>query len=382
MRPTWTARTYEQLQYAGDTRIQILTTYCLTHDHRLPRQALRAFHASGHTSGINESRYPSRVTQVIPPFSLWWIGMVHDYLLWRDDEAFVRELMPGVRAVIDFYLSFRNADGLIEAPNGWNFMDWVPSWTWGLPPDADKGVSGLINWHFVYALGLAEQLEIFLDDSRAMTCYDAAERLVGACTEAFWDDERGLMADDLTHQHFSEHTQCMALLSRQIDDQSKRDRIAEGLLADPNLERTTISFTHYLFETYRVLGRMDKLFERLGLWFELEKLGFKTTLEMPEPSRSDCHAWATHPIYHAFATILGIRPASPGFATVRIEPQLGPLTHATGSLPHPKGFIKADLRVADGVLRGGIELPDGVTGTLKHGAVTLELRAGRQELPS
>ena len=89
------------------------------------------------------------MTQVIPPFSLWWIGMVHDYSLWRDDEAFVRSLMPGVRAMIDFYLSFLNDDGLIEGPNGWNFMDWVPAWDWGLPPDADKGVSGLVNWQFV-----------------------------------------------------------------------------------------------------------------------------------------------------------------------------------------------------------------------------------------
>lgn len=372
---------YEQLQYAGDTRIQVLTTYCLTRDDRLVRQALRAFDASRHVSGVTESRYPSRVTQVIPPFSLWWIGMVHDYMLWRGDDGLVRELMPGVRAVIDFYLSFANSDGLIEAPNGWNFMDWVPAWTWGLPPDADKGVSGLINWHFVYALNLAAELEESLGEiEMAARARRLASEFAARVSAAFWRDDRGLFADDLSKRHFSEHTQCLAILSGQLSA-GRRARISESLLSSPDLERTTISFTHYLFETYRLLGRMDKLFERLGLWFELEKLGFKTTLEMPEPSRSDCHAWATHPIYHAFATILGIRPASPGFATVRIEPQLGPLTYAKGSLPHPKGFITADFRVENGVLKGGVELPEGVTGTLKHEAIGLELHPGRQKLP-
>lgn len=375
---------YEQLQYSGDTRLATLATYAITHDDRLPRQALSAFDASRHVSGVNESRYPCRMTQIIPPFSLWWIGTVYDYSIWRDDPAFVKSLMPGVRAVIDFYLSHLNEDGLIEAPNGWNFMDWVPAWTWGLPPDADKGVSGLVNWQFVYTLTMAEKLEKSVDEFHSRFVPRSAGReLFNHAWEHFWDEKRGLMADDLAHKSFSEHTQCMALLSGQLDDDmfgAYRDRIVQGLLNGPDLHRTTISFTHYLFETYRMLGRMDRIFERLGLWFDLEGLGFKTTLEMPEPSRSDCHGWGAHPIYHCFASILGIRPASPGFHTVSIEPQLGPLTRAKGKLPHPKGFITADLRVENGTLKGSIELPEGVTGTFKHGKVTIDLEPGRQEI--
>jgi len=39
-------------------------------------------------------------------------------------------------------------------------------------------------------------------------------------------------------------------------------------LSDKDLARATIYFTHYLFETYRVVGRIDALLERLSLWFE------------------------------------------------------------------------------------------------------------------
>ncbi|NLN77225.1 MAG: alpha-L-rhamnosidase [Armatimonadetes bacterium] len=373
---------YEQLQYAGDTRLECLATYAITLDDRLPRQALTAYDGSRHISGVTESRYPCHVTQIIPAFSLWWAGMVHDYSRWRDDADFVQGLMPGVRAVMDFYLRHLNNDGLIEAPNGWNFVDWVPSWAWGMPADADLGVSGVVNWQFVYALNVARALEESTGHPiMGQHWADTGRKLASRAWERFWDDERGLLADDLAHTSFSEHTQCLALLSGALDegDSAKyRDRIVQGLLNDENLHRTTISYSHYLFETYKLLGRIDKMIERMDLWFTLKGLGLKTAIEMPEPSRSDCHGWAAHPIYHYFATILGIRPNSTGFGSVVIEPELGPLTSAKGSMVHPRGSIDVDLKVESGVCRGSISLPSGVTGVFKHGGKTVDLKPGRQ----
>jgi len=118
----------------------------------------------------------------------------------------------------------------------------------------------------------------------------------------------------------------------------------------------------------------------MGLWFELKGLGFKTTLEHPEPSRSDCHAWGAHPMYHYFATILGIRPSVPGFSKVRIEPQLWPLTWAKGKLPHPKGFIEVDFAIRDSKLTGTVSLPRGITGTLSYDGRTRNLSPGKQEI--
>ena len=80
--------------------------------------------------------------------------------------------------------------------------------------------------------------------------------------------------------------------------------------------------------------------------------------------------WGAHPIYHYFATVLGIRPAAPGFAKVRIEPQLWPLTWAKGKLPHPKGFITVDFAIKDDKLSGTVELPEGVTGEFVYAGVT------------
>lgn len=379
---------YEQLMYVGDTRLEVLTTYALTHDDRLPRKALRMFDASRQLNGLTQSRYPTRIRQMIPPFSLWWVAMVHDYSLWRGDLAFVNSLMPGVRGVIDYFLSCRvqedetegKAKGLVCAPEGWNFMDWVPEWKDGTPADGHGGVSGVINWQFALVLRLVSELEMLVGEPElAARARRLAEETAAKLIEVFWDGERGLFADDVAHTHYSEHAQCLAILSGLLTPERQK-WVSSGLLTAPDLARTTIYFTHYLFETYAVLGEPNALLERLALWFDLKTNGLKTTIEMPEPTRSDCHAWGAHPLYHYFATLLGIRPASSGFQTVRIVPQLGRLNRASGTLVHPKGNIEVDF-VQDGdTLRGHITLPAGITGTFVHGFRSLPLVSGRQEV--
>jgi hypothetical protein len=371
---------YEQLMYVGDTRLECLVTYALTRDSRLPQKALQLFDQSRIASGLTQSRYPSRITQVIPPFSLWWVAMVHDHALWRGNKDFVRSLMPGVRAVTDAFMGFRNGQGLLEGLEGWNFMDWVPSWPAGVPPQGEFGANGSMNWQGVYVLQRAAELEAWLGEKELA---QRNKRLAGELAEAvagrFWSKKRGLFSEDLKGKHYSEHAQCLAILSGHLDAGRKK-ALAKSLFTAPDLDRTTIYFTHYLFEACRELGRMDVFFQRLELWHQHEKLGLKTTLEAPEPSRSDCHAWGAHPIYHYFATVLGIRPVSFGFDTVSINPQLGALTHAEGRLVHPKGFIEVQVERSGKGLKGKISLPKGVTGTFFDGKRRKTLKAGKQDL--
>lgn len=357
---------WEELMYLGDTRLEALCTHVMTRDSRLPRKAVRMFDVSRVPAGLTQSRFPSRQMQLIPPFSLWWVCMARDFALWRGDEAYLHDIMPGVRAVIEGYLQHIGDDGLMHAWEGWNFLDWVPAWgeNAGTPPDSVAGVSGGLNWQFAYALSSAIQMEEMAGE------HELAQRLQRAQTQlamridaAFWDETRGLMADDLAHSSFSEHAQCLAILSGHVSEQ-KQARMADGLLNAPDLHRATIYFSHYLFETFRELGRMDVFLERLQLWFDLKANGLKTPVESPEPTRSDCHGWGSHPLYHCFASLLGMRPASLGFRSVEIRPQLGTLQHAKGTLVHPRGTINIDAQQHDGETHGQVSLPDGVAGVL------------------
>ena len=123
-------------------------------------------------------------------------------------------------------------------------------------------------------------------------------------------------------------------------------------------------------------GRSDALLKRLDLWKALKANGFRTAFEMPEPSRSDCHAWAAHPVYHFLATIAGIRPADFGFESVVIRPQPGSLTRITGRMPHRLGNISFDLSREGPALLGTIRLPAGMEGTLILGSKRHKLKPG------
>ncbi|MBC8102070.1 MAG: alpha-L-rhamnosidase, partial [Cytophagales bacterium] len=341
---------YEQMMWAGDGVQNILTTFTLTHDDRPARRWLSLLDASRDASGLTCARWPARDRLTIAPYSLYWVQMVGQFALWRDDPTFVRSLLPGVRSVLDALERLRNDDGILSAPPGWNFVDWVPGWRDGIPPGGDRGVSAVLNGHLAWTLMQCANLEAAHGEPELAQLYQRrAREITERITDAFWCEERGLFADDLGHTSFSEHAQCFAVLGGLLPPE-KRSRIGEALLNDASLTRATISFTHYLFETFRVLGRVDALFDRLGLWFGLEAQGFRTLPEGPDPARSDCHAWGTHPLFHAFATIAGIRPAAPGFAAVQITPQMGPMSRLDVTLPHPRGEIRLSLR------RGG---PDG-----------------------
>lgn len=371
---------YEQLMYVGDTRLEVLTTYVTTGDDRLPRKALQMFDASRLPSGFTQSRYPCRVTQIIPPFSLWWICMVHDYFMWRNDMAFVRGLLPGVRAVLDGCERTRGRDGLLHPPDGWNFVDWVPGWQAGVPLGADGEPNAISNLQYVLALQAAAALEARL--GRRVLASDYQQRAAALATRIralFWNKRRGLFAYDLAQRHFSEHTQALAVISGVALDKH-RASIARVLAAPNDLERTTWYFTHYLFEALALLELPAALFGRLQLWHDLVAQGFRTTPESPDPCRSDCHAWSAHPLYHYSANVLGVKPAAPGFGRVRIAPQPGTLEYVAGSVPHPRGAIHVALTNEQERLTAEITLPRGIRGEFVWRGQTRALKPGTQTI--
>ena len=61
---------YEQMQYAGDTMITSKLAMLTTGDCRLTKQALYHFDWSRLSDGLTQSRFPSRLVQIIPSWSL------------------------------------------------------------------------------------------------------------------------------------------------------------------------------------------------------------------------------------------------------------------------------------------------------------------------
>jgi alpha-L-rhamnosidase len=135
---------YEQLQYVDDTRIQALVTLYNTSDDRLVRNAISQVNDSRTAEGATMSRAPIRQQQYIPPFSFWWIGIVHDYWWYRDDPTLVKQMLPGVRAMLSFFNEHQQPKGSLGKLPWWNYVDWTPQWQGGVPP---RRVSN--GWRFV-----------------------------------------------------------------------------------------------------------------------------------------------------------------------------------------------------------------------------------------
>jgi len=370
---------WEQLMYAGDTRLQILLTYILSPDIRPVRKALAMFQASSvNSSMLPASSYPDRNAKLIPSFCMWWISMIHDYALWRGDDAFVRSLMPSARMVVDRLLLRRGRSGLAAPVPGWNYMDATEQWKYGIPPADEDGVHAAYNWQLAYTCVQMAELEQYAGEPELEQRYKRlAEELGTRLIERYWDEDKGLFADDEAHRSYSEHTQSLSVLSG-LPPAELMHRIGEGLASVAGLNRTSIYFSHYLFEAYTRLGRTPLLLGRLRDWWKLKEQGLLTTPESFScDTRSDCHAWGAHPLYHLAASLAGIRPAAMGFRRIVIEPRLGGLGWVTATMPHPSGgLIRLECRQNGDSADIELELPDHLAGELRFGGDIYPIRGG------
>ena len=372
---------YEQQMYPGDTRVVMLIVDALSGDPRLTRFGAGLFDYARRENGLVPMNYPCRTIQDSATYSLCWVAMLGDYALWQGGGVWLKARIPGMRHTLHAVLGHVGEDGLLGALPGWSFMDWVESWEHGVAPDGERGRSAVNSLLAAYALGLAARAEDVSGDA-SMAAYWRAKRdaLADAVVRTFWDEGRGLIADTVAKDRFSEHAQCLALLAGVLPPERER-RAAEGLFSASGLARTTVYFSHYLFDAYMKYGRADLFLKRLDLWRDYVKIGLKTPVEAPGRfARSDCHAWGSHPIYHLLTGVAGMRPASVGFASLEVAPHPGGLKWIKASMPTPKGIASVDLRFECGAVRGSVEVPDGMPAEFLWSGRPTRLAPGRNRI--
>lgn len=293
---------YEQLQYVGDTRIEVLTTYAVTGDDRLARQAIRAFNSSRIPEGITQSRYPSSIPQYIPPFSLLWIGMVHDYWMYRPDVEFVKENLAGTRTVLDWFELYQRPSGLLRRTPWWNFVDWVNTKA-DFPSFDEEGQSCLMTLQYIGALGQAEDLEnTFGTKDRADQYRQLRQRASAGVMRECWDSGRKLVADSPAKNAYSQQANALAVLY-DVVPQAEQAAVLRRILAkefylpggDAGLIEASYYFRFYLARALEHAQMGDLYLQFLKPWRELLPMGFSTWPETSGDTRSDSHAWTAHP---------------------------------------------------------------------------------------
>lgn len=356
---------YEQLQYVGDTRIQALVSLYNSGDDRLMRNAITQLDYSRMAEGITLSRYPTANAQEIPPFSLWWIGMVHDYWMYRNDENFVRKFLPGVQQVLGFFSRYQQQDGSLKNAPYWEFTDWSEGngWSNGMPPSVE-GESSVLDFQLLWAYQIAAQLE----DSLGMKAYadlykSKASELMRTIKTKYWDDKKQMFADTKAKDYFSQHANTLAILTKTVAGDNATE-LAKKILKDTSLTQATIYFKYYVNRALAKAGLGNVYLDQLQIWKDNLAYGMTTWAEISDinAARSDCHAWGASPNIEFFRTVLGIDSDAPGFRKISITPHLGYLKNVSGSMPHPNGTVEAFYRVSEKGLQAKLVLPANTTG--------------------
>jgi hypothetical protein len=363
---------WEQLQYTGDTRLQMLISYAVTGDPRLAEQAIDAFAESQADGGLEQGAYPSRSDNVIATFSLLWVGMLSDWSMQQPDRSVIVRNLPRMRTILKWFEPWRTPNGLLGKNPQWNFVDWAG------PPGNNRetfpaygkdGGSCLMTVTWLGALRQGAALEAaYGDKAEAAADTAAADKARDTIRVHCWDKMRGLFADTSDMAPFSQHMNTLAVLydvatKEQAPAILGRITVAgHGIDAPPELYTSTYYFAWYLVRAFEHAGMADRYPALLQTWRELLKLHFTTWPESRGETRSDTHAWSAHPTADLLAVVGGIQPAAPGYARLRVAPVLGDLTSLDAAAATPKGLVSVRYKVEGNRLTAEIDRPAALPG--------------------
>ena len=373
---------YEQQMYPGDGRLHFQTAGLFDLEDRLVRHAITLYDLDRRENGMISMNCPTRGTQDALGFTACEVLMHGDYMMYHANRRWLEARLPGANHTLMGFDAFLREDGLLGATPGWNFVDWVPRWGDGVPPDGNgERPNAEINLQYLHAvLAVAECEKAVGHEYLARYWFGRAEKLRKAIKAAFWCPEKSLFASTVDKKDFSEHSQSQALLCDVVTG-AEAEACFKALVETPDLDRGTIYYKHYLFETFVKFGRGDLIFKNLGFWKDCVNWHLSTILETPDTnSRSDCHGWGAHPLWHLHTGIAGVKSAAPFYGKVLVAPQPGHLKFIRSATPTPKGMVELDLRFDGGKATGKVTLPAGLDGMFEWKGAKKPLKSGVNEI--
>src|SRR5690606_18624683 len=217
--------------------------------------------------GLTKSSHPSGHVQIIPPFSLIYVLMLHDYWMLTEDAEFVAEQLGGARFVMEWFLArFDPQTGLLGPLPYWNHVDGgVREFDVGSPPGAVTGGSAHLS--LLLALTLDRLSEMVAQEARpgeAQFYAETARELKEAVRLRCWDDSRQLFVETPGGSLATMHTNSLAILAGATPIEARR--VAQAMLSDERIVQPTLYFEFYVFEALAAAGLGEEILGRLDRW--------------------------------------------------------------------------------------------------------------------
>lgn len=349
--------TYEQTLWVGDARNEALVDLIVNGDPRLSAHSWRLAARSLERSPLVESHVPSGWENILPAWSFLWMRWAQEHFELTGDVELGREMVSWLDRNVRGIEASIGPRGLINR-RAWNLFDWAPMDT---PP---QGEVTHVNCLAVLGLRQSAKLADALDrKDEANRWLAMADRIAAAVDEHLWDEGRRayidcIHADGRRSNVFSQQTQTAAYIAGVPERPERSQRCLEIMLNAPEGFVTAGSpfFMFFLLEGLVREHRYDDLIHTIrDYWGKQIDAGATSFWEMYQPdqqrlTRSHCHGWSAAPTYFLTRYLLGISPAEPGYARVRIEPQpnAGGVTWARGRVPTPRGAVECRWSVDEG----------------------------------
>ena len=370
--------TYEQVHWVGDARNEALVDLVANGDPRLSAHCLIQAARSLQRSPLVESHVPSSWQNILPAWSFLWMRWVQEHFELTGDQRLARRLMPYLDRQVRNLGKYVNEQGLIKIV-GWNMFDWAKMDT------PSGGVVTHLNCLFVLGLRQAAQLATSLKNRALATKWTRlADELSQQINRHLWSPKARAYVDCIRVSG-----KISPVLSQQTQTAAYIAGVATGARAKRCLEIiehapegfVTAGSPFYMFFQLEGLarqGRWDEMVQTIRDYWGVQIRAGATTFwetyhpKAPRKTRSHCHGWSAAPTFFLSHHVLGIGPAKPGYAQVRIAPRPGGLTWASGQVPTPHGPVRLTWQAGpEGPLGDGagwhvrLELPDGIGALLE-----------------
>lgn len=292
----------------------------------------------------------------IMDYSFYWFMGIYDFYQYTGNKELVQQLYPRMKSLMDFCLSRRNANGMMQGLAGdWVFIDWA---------DFNMSKAGEVSFEQLLFCRSLETMALcanIMNDADKVKIYSKlASDLKSKLFTAFWSDkenafihnrENGVMGTQVTP-----FTNMFAVLFNYLD-QDKTKAVKENVLLNPNaLKITTPYMRFYELEALCALGEQKHVLKEIrNYWGGMINLGATSFWEKYNPAeknpdllamygrpfgKSLCHSWGASPIYLMGKYYLGVKPTAPGYKEFVVEPKLGGLEWMEGTVPTPDGNIE------------------------------------------
>lgn len=346
---------YEQLQYIMDTRAQILFTYATSADDRLARKCIEDMRRSQRYDGLLNCSYPNSSTNVIPGFSIYYIFMVYDHMMYFGDKKLVKDCMPTIDRILSFFHDHLDERGIVGNTGGmlmdrfWSFIDWAKEWneTFGVPKAIKQGPITMESLLYVLGLQYAAKLYDFLGNNDSKKEYlDEAKRVQQAIL-THCVGKNGMLTDGPGVEEYSQHCQVFAVLTNTGDEVNRKRNLLKTI-EDKNITQCTIAMDFYLFRALEMIDCYELTEEYWKPWHMMVENNCTTCIESEAYARSECHGWGALALYELPSVTLGVRPRKPGFEEIEVKPVPGYMTSASGVVITPKGKVKVSWKKNNG----------------------------------